>query len=69
MYVLTMPLSILAEMGHPSSFFSPCSNSVSFNYCFQIKSGHGKGPAEFEKLRILQDLSGEHVVCTYVQIH
>lgn len=32
--------------------------------CFQIKSGHGKGPPEFEKLRILQDLSGEHVVCT-----
>ncbi|KAJ7382027.1 WD repeat-containing protein 44 [Desmophyllum pertusum] len=27
----------------------------------KIKSGHGKGPAEFEKLRILQDLSGEHV--------
>jgi len=31
--------------------------------CSQIKSGHGKGPAEFEKLRLLQDLSGEHVVC------
>lgn len=30
---------------------------------FQIKSGHGKGPSEFEKLRLLQDLSGEHVVC------
>lgn len=27
----------------------------------KIKSGHGKGPTEFEKLRILQDLSGEHV--------
>lgn len=27
----------------------------------KIKSGHGKGPPEFEKLRILQDLSGEHV--------
>lgn len=27
----------------------------------KIKSGHGKGPSEFEKLRLLQDLSGEHV--------
>lgn len=27
----------------------------------KIKSGHGKGPSEFEKLSILQDLSGEHV--------
>ena len=34
-----------------------------FFYCSQMKSGHGKGPTEFEKLRILQDLSGEHVVC------
>ncbi|EDO34060.1 predicted protein, partial [Nematostella vectensis] len=27
-----------------------------------IKSAHGKGPVEFEKLKLLQDLSGEHVV-------
>ncbi|XP_048588390.1 WD repeat-containing protein 44 [Nematostella vectensis] len=27
----------------------------------KIKSAHGKGPVEFEKLKLLQDLSGEHV--------
>ncbi|XP_031562157.1 WD repeat-containing protein 44-like, partial [Actinia tenebrosa] len=27
----------------------------------KIKSAHGKGPEEFEKLKLLQDLSGEHV--------
>ena len=31
-------------------------------FYLQIKSAHGKGPVEFEKLKLLQDLSGEHVV-------
>ena len=41
----------------------PCVFILISPYFSQIKSGHGKGPPEFEKLRILQDLSGEHVVC------
>lgn len=41
----------------------PCVLILISPYFSQIKSGHGKGPPEFEKLRILQDLSGEHVVC------